>query len=105
VTQPHAEAPAVPAWRRWTGGALFVAGLAAVGTGIVWVALDGHTNCSPPAGGFCEQVYETKTLGWISIGAGAVAAGAGATLFLWKGKETTAAVAIGPGVLGFQGQF
>ena len=105
VAQPRSAAPAVPAWRRWTGGALFVAGLAAVGTGIAWVAIDGHTNCSPPAGGFCEQVYSTKTLGWISIGAGAVAAGAGATLFLWKGKEAAASVAITPGALTVHGRF
>jgi hypothetical protein len=87
------------AWRKWTGGSLFVVGLAAVGAGIAWVAVDGHTNCSAPPGGWCDSVYNTKTQGWIAIGAGAVAVGAGATLFLWKGRESTTAVGIAPGSL------
>lgn len=102
--QGSGEATA-PVWRRWTGGALFVAGLAAIGTGIAWVVVDGRTTCNAPAGGVCELVYNTKTQGWISIAAGAVAAGAGATLFLWKGKETSGGVAIGPGMMAVQGRF
>jgi hypothetical protein len=99
-----ADTAAAPAWRRWTGGGLFVAGVAAVGTGIAWVALDGRTNCTAPAGGICQQVYDTKTQGWVAIAAGAVAAGTGATLFLWKRGEATS-VAIGPGALSLSGRF
>jgi hypothetical protein len=105
LAQRRSEEPAVPAWRRWTGGALAIAGLAAVGAGVAWVAVDGHTNCNPPPGGVCELVYDTKTQGWISIAAGAVAAGAGATLFFWKGKEAAATVAITPGILTLHGRF
>jgi hypothetical protein len=94
-----------PAWRRWTGGTLFVAGLAAVGAGIAWVVVDGRTTCNAPPGGVCELVYNTKTQGWVSIAAGAVAAGVGATLFLWKGKETSGGVAIGPGMMALHGRF
>ena len=70
-----------------------------MGTGIAWVVVDGRTTCTAPAGGVCELVYNTKTQGWVSIAAGAVAAGAGATLFLWKGKEASGVVAIGPGMM------
>jgi hypothetical protein len=80
-------------------------GLAAVGTGIAWVAIDGRTNCSPSPGGVCELVYDTKTLGWISIAAGAVAAGTGATLLLWKGKEATASAVVAPGMVSLRGRF
>ncbi len=101
----QSDQTSVPAWRRWTGAGLFAVGVAAIGTGVVWVALDGRPNCTPPAGGFCEQVYDTKTQGWISIAAGAVAAGAGATLYLWKRKTETTAVAVGPGILSLRGRF
>jgi hypothetical protein len=105
VVAPVAEArPGAPA-RRWAGGALVVAGLAAVGTGIGWVAIDGHTNCNPPPGGRCDQVYDTKTQGWIAIVGGAVAIAGGATLFLWKGGEHTTSVAVGPGSLVLRGSF
>ena len=106
LTGPAAvETRDVPAWRRWTGGGLFVLGLGAVGTGIAWLAVDGHPNCPSTTVGRCPTAYDTKTYGWISIAAGAVGAGAGATLFFWKGRETTAAVAVGPGVLAFYGRF
>jgi hypothetical protein len=104
LEQRSGEATA-PAWRRWTGGTLFVAGLAAVGAGIAWVVVDGRTTCNAPPGGVCELVYNTKTQGWVSIAVGAVAAGAGATLFLWKGKETSGGVAVGPGMMAVQGRF
>ena len=42
---------------------------------------------------------------YLKIAAGAIAAGAGATLFLWKGKETSGGVAIGPGMMAVQGRF
>jgi hypothetical protein len=99
------EARAVPAWRRWTGAGLFVLGLATIGTGVAWVAVDGHPSCASPTVGRCPTVYDTKTDGWISIAVGAVGAGAGATLFFWTGRETTPAVAVGPGMLAFYGRF
>lgn len=105
VQTQRTEAREVPTWRRWTGGSLFVVGLATVGTGIGWMVVNGRTNCSAPPGGFCEQVYNTKTQGWVAIAAGAVAVGAGATLFLWKGKDTSAGIAIGPESLTLHGQF
>ena len=85
-----ADTAAAPAWRRWTGGGLFVAGVAAVGTGIAWVVLDGRTNCTPPAGGICQQVYDTKTQGWVADRSRRSGCGDGATLFLWKRGEAPA---------------
>jgi hypothetical protein len=105
LAQSRPETSGVPAWRRWTGGGLMVAGLAAIGTGIAWVAVDGRTNCAAPPGGVCELVYDTKTRGWISIATGAVAAGGGATLFFWKGKEAAGGVAVMPGGLAIHGAF
>jgi hypothetical protein len=82
-----------------------VAGLAAIGAGIGWIAVDGRTNCNPPPGGWCEQVYDTGTRGWIALGAGVVAAGVGTTLFLWKGKDAGAAIAVAPRGVAISAQF
>jgi hypothetical protein len=105
VAAPAGDAHAGAPIRRWVGGALFVAGLASVGVGIEWVAIDGHTNCNPPPGGRCDQLYDTKTQGWIAIVGGAVAIAGGATLFLWKGGEHRTSVAVGPGSLVLRGSF
>jgi hypothetical protein len=49
-------------------------------------------------------VYDTKTRGWIAIGAGA-AAGIAGGIVLWKGRATDVQVGMGPGTLNAFGRF
>jgi hypothetical protein len=91
-------------WRTWTGASLLGVSAAALATGIAWLAIDGRPTCDPPAGGTCYWVRDTKTQGWIAIGAG-VAAGIGGGLFLWKGRSSEAHLVAGPGLMGAAGTF
>ena len=108
VVSPPPSAPPTgrPAWRMWTGGALIAGGLAAGATGVGWLAVNGHVTCATtPPGAVCEQLYDTKSQGWAAVVAGAVVAGAGATLLLWPGNERTVGVSAGPGSLALSGRF
>ena len=68
---------------KWVTGVIGVGGLA---TGAVLLGLDGRCSNSPPAGQLCT-VYDTKTPGLISLGAGAVFAGVSIYLFATQPKE------------------
>jgi len=96
-----------PAWRTWTGAALGAAGLAAAGTGIAWLIVDGRPTCDAPLGSVCQNLYDTKTQGWLAVGIGGAAAVAGATLLLWPGRDSTTRVGlnIGPSSLTLTGRF
>jgi hypothetical protein len=102
---PATEARQGVRWRRWVGGALAVAGVTAIATGITWIAMDGRTSCNAPPGGFCELVYDTNTQGWVALGVGAVAAAGGATLYFWKREENRIGLAVAPSGLAVHGHF
>lgn len=95
-------------WRPWVGSGLLAVSAAALATGIVWVSIDGNPTCdipsSAPAGSRCARVYDTKTPGWIAIGAGAAAGIAGGIL-LWKGRAGDVQLGMGPGTLQAFGRF
>jgi hypothetical protein len=105
-------APAVDSsrrWAPWVGGGLLAVSVAALTTGIVWVAVDGNSApcdipSTAPAGSRCGRVYDTKTRGWIAIGAGA-AAGIAGGIALWKGRGSDVQVGMGPGTLNAFGRF
>jgi hypothetical protein len=97
-----------PTWRTWTGAALGAAGLAAVGTGIGWLVVDGRPTCSAPSGTVCQKLYDTKTQGWVAVGIGAAAGAGGATLILWPGHTAASGqvgLNVGPRALGLAGTF
>lgn len=98
--------------RRWLGGGLAVVGLTGVGLGIGWLAVDNRMTCDAPPGGICQHLYDTKTLGWVSLGVGAAMTAAGALLVLWPSghpssseSNRTPGLAIGPGSLAFSTRF
>jgi hypothetical protein len=91
-------------WMTWTGASLLGVSAAALATGIVWLAIDGQPECSPPGGATCYWVRDTKTQGWIAVGAGA-ALGITGGVFLWKGRSSEAHLVAGPGVVGAKGTF
>lgn len=91
-------------WKTWTGATLLAVSAAALATGIVWLSIDGNPDCSPPAGATCYWVRDTKTQGWIAVGAGA-ALGAAGGFFLWKGRTGEAHLVAGPGTVGATGTF
>nr|MBA3451850.1 hypothetical protein [Deltaproteobacteria bacterium] len=79
---------------RW-GGWMWITGIAAIGglgAGSVLLALDG--NCK---GGStdprCPDLYSTAAPGWVSLGAGAVLAGATIYLFVTRSKSKPASAA------------
>jgi hypothetical protein len=95
-------------WRTWAGGGLLAVSAAALATGIVWIAIDGNAACTippgAPAGSRCMYVYDTKTPGLITAGAG-VAAGIAGGVLLWKGRAGDVQVGLAPGRLTAVGHF
>jgi hypothetical protein len=94
-------------WRTWSGATIGAVGLAAVGTGIAWLVIDGRPTCSAPSGAVCQNVYDTSTQGWVAVGIGVAAVGAGATLLLWPRRDATSRVGlnVGPRSLALAGRF
>lgn len=89
--------------RRWLGGGLAVVGLTGVGLGIGWLTVDNRPTCDAPAGGICHHLYDTKTLGWVSLGLGAAITAAGVALVLWPSRHSSSvesphamALSVGP---------
>lgn len=95
---------------RW-GGWKFIAGglgLAAVGTGIGLLALDGGCKETVPVGTQCPNVWSVATPGYLALGGGVVLVAVSVYLFVKKdGPTRTAYVApTGDGVVvGFAGRF
>jgi hypothetical protein len=81
-------------WHTWGGASLAVAGTAALGWGIVWIAVDDNVISVNRSTG--EQTkYHTKTVGWILAGSGAAALAGGAVLFFTGNHKNGADVALG----------
>ena len=89
-------------WHDWLGGFLLGAGLTAVGFGTYALIKDG--TCADRG---CLSVFASKTLGWVSVGAGAGAVLAGGIILLTAGGTDKAKVAFGvtPGGFFARGQF
>jgi hypothetical protein len=91
-------------WKTWTGWSLVGLSGAAIGTGVAWLAINGDPDCGAPAGSVCHHLYDTKTQGWVAVGAGAAAGAAGAFL-IWSVRRVPVGVAFGPGSLALVGRF
>jgi hypothetical protein len=96
--------PESTSWKTWTGGGLLAVSAGLIATGIVWVTVDGDNACSPPAGYRCMRVYDTKTQGLITAGAGVVAGVVGGVL-VWQGHHTDTRLGLGLGTLTASGTF
>ena len=79
-----AEQPKASRWHTWTGLGVAAVGAAALGWGITWIVIDGgcpHGEvCMDP--GKTSGNYETRTPGWILVGAGTAALVGGVVILL-----------------------
>ncbi len=98
VAPPHSESSPT-SWHTWAGVSVAVAGAAALGWGIYWIAIDRHS-----AGG--NQQYDTQTPGLILAGAGVAALTGGAVIF-FTGHSTESSFALGltPSSIVLKGRF
>ncbi len=91
-------------WCPWTAGALFAAGAAAITWGAIWIAVDGNNHGADSTGR--PLVYNTKTTGWIILGAGAATAAVGGIVLLSAHRgEADLALAARPAGFELAGRF
>ncbi len=92
ATAPPTHSESSPtSWHTWAGISLAVAGAAALGWGIYWIAVDGNPTGAPSA----HLGYDTRTPGLILAGAGVAAVAGGAVLFYTGRRATEPTVALG----------
>jgi hypothetical protein len=104
ATAPPVHSESSPSsWHTWAGVSLAVAGAAALGWGIYWIAVDGNPTGDPKA----HQGYNTQIPGLILAGAGAAAVAGGAVIFFTGRHPTEPAIALGltPSSVLLQGRF
>ena len=104
ATTPPIHSESSPSsWHTWAGVSLAVAGAAALGWGIYWIAVDGN----PTGDASAHQGYNTQTPGLILAGAGAAAVAGGAVIFFTGRHPTEPAIALGltPSSVLLQGRF
>ena len=82
------------AWKTVTGTGLVAAGAGLLAWGIIWIAVDHNDDC-PMSGAACNNVYDTKTAGWILTAGGAAAAAVGTGLLIWGQRSESPNVAFG----------
>jgi hypothetical protein len=105
ATAPPAHSESSPSsWHTWAGVSLAVAGSAALGWGIVWIAINDNVISMNADG---QTQYHTKTAGWILASAGAAAVAGGAVIFFTGNHKNTPDVALGltPSSVLLQGRF
>jgi hypothetical protein len=104
TTAPPAHGESSPSsWHTWAGVSLAVAGAAALGWGISWIALNNDPTGAPSD----HRVYDTRTPGLILAGAGLAAVAGGAVIFFTghRATDSTVAVELTPSSVLFQGRF
>jgi hypothetical protein len=109
--RPGVDVSSIPPWweqpRPMIGLGLGVVGLAALGVGIYYIAVDGNVSKSSSAGNHQGILLrDTSKWGWTLLGVGGVAALAGSSMFVWgRDDGTQAEVVMGPASLGLHGKF
>jgi hypothetical protein len=90
-------------WHTWAGVSLAVAGAAALGWGIYWIAVDNDPTGAPSD----HRVYDTRTPGLFLAGAGLAAVAGGAVIFFTghRATDSTVAVELTPSSILFRGRF
>jgi len=94
-------------WHTWTGVSLVAVGAAAIGWGVTWIVVDGGDACGATTGASCQNVYNTRTPGWILTGVGAAAVVGGAAIFFTGHHAAGPTVSVGltPGSVLLDGRF
>jgi hypothetical protein len=108
--RPGVDVSSIPPWwaqpRPMIGLGLGVVGLAAIGVGIYYIAVDGNASKSGPLSNHPIIVRDTAKWGWTLVGVGGVAALAGTSMFVWgRDDGTQVEVVMGPASLGLHGKF
>jgi hypothetical protein len=88
---------------RWTpqriwAVSLLGASVAALASGVVFLVMDDRTTCSPPPGGVCPELYDTKLQGRLLVGTAVIAGATGGYLLY---RSSRVAVSIVPSPTGF----
>jgi hypothetical protein len=84
----------------YSGFALMLAGLAAIGVGGYYIAVDGEPACNR-----CDWVRDTEKFGLPVAVAGGVALAGGAGLLAWSYWSGSSEIAVAPGQLRMAGRF
>lgn len=96
-------------WRGWTALGLGVAGAGTIAAGAVWLYYDGKCRTATVKNNVTIQcdAYNTKALGYVSLGVGAAALIAGGIVLFSGPSKNDAAVALvaSPTSLGLAGRF
>ncbi len=108
--RPGVDASSIPPWweqpRPMIGLGLGVAGLAAIGVGIYYIAVDGNASKNSAIQNHPIIRRDTSKWGWTLVGVGGVAALAGTSMFVWgRDDGTQVEVVMGPASLGLHGKF
>ena len=108
--RPGVDVSAIPPWweqpRPMIGLGLGVAGLAAIGIGVYYIAVDGHASQRSSIDNRPIILRDTSKWGWTLVGVGGVAALAGTSMFVWgRDDGTQVEVVMGPASLGLHGKF
>ena len=105
-----ADVSAIAPWweqpRPMIGLGLGVVGLAAIGVGIYYIAVDGNASQRSSIDNRPIILRDTSKWGWTLVGVGGVAALAGTSMFVWgRDDGTQVEVVMGPASLGLHGKF
>lgn len=110
VQRPGVDVSSIPPWyeqpRPVVGLGLAAAGLAAIGVGIYYIAVDGNASESSAIQNHAVIQRDTQKWGWTLIGMGGVAALAGTSMFVWgRDDGTQVEVVMNPTSVGLHGKF
>jgi hypothetical protein len=108
--RPGVDVSSIPPWwqqpRPMIGLGLGIVGLAAIGIGAYYIAVDGNASQTSPIGNHSIIRRDTSKWGWTLVGVGGVAALAGTSMFVWgRDDGTQVEVVMGPASLGLHGKF
>lgn len=95
ATAPPAQTDSSKSSRHsWAGISLGLAGAAALGWGIVWIAIDDNVIGADVNSNGPKMQYHTGTYGWILAGAGAAAIAGGVVIYLTGNHSSDSRVAL-----------
>jgi hypothetical protein len=95
TTEPATHRESRPSnWHTWGGVSLAVAGAAALGWGLYWIAI-GNGDTGQTDNNHQELLYATRTPGLIIAGAGAAAVAGGALIYFTGRHPADSAIALG----------
>lgn len=100
------DEPSGRSWKAPVGVGLVAAGAGLMAWGITWIAIDQRDAC--PAGGLaCNNIYDTRSAGWLLTAGGAAAASAGAVLFYFghRADRSDFAFDVTPRFVSLRGRF